>query len=112
MAQPSRRISFGKLLPVLIAVVALLIIALWASFFGTTVTNRIVTVMFVQLVLVLGLQMFMGNSGILSFAHVGFMGIGAYASAMVSIPVEVKGRSLPNLYEPLAGLEIGFLPAI
>lgn len=101
-----------KILPVIIAIAVLLIIALGTSFFGTTVINRIVTVMFVQLVLVLGLQMFMGNSGILSFAHVGFMGIGAYASALVSIPADIKSRSLPNLYEPLMGVELGFVPAI
>src|SRR5690625_2398717 len=112
MARPARSAMLRKILPVVIAIAVLLIIALGTSFFGTTVINRIVTVMFVQLVLVLGLQMFMGNSGILSFAHVGFMGIGAYASALVSIPADIKSRSLPNLYEPLMGVELGFVPAI
>ena len=68
--------------------------------------------MFIYVVVVLGLQMFMGNSGILSFAHVGFMGIGAYGSALMSIPADNKRQSLPNLYEPLVGLELAFLPAI
>lgn len=112
MGPATRATAVRKLLPVIIAIIALTAIAFWAEAFGTTVTNRIVTVMFVHLVLVLSLQMFMGNSGILSFAHAGFMGVGAYASALVSIPVAVKGRSLPNLYEPLTGVELGFLPAI
>ncbi|OAV51059.1 branched-chain amino acid ABC transporter permease [Enteractinococcus helveticum] len=93
-------------------VIVLAVIAVAISMFGSTVINRVTTVMFVHIVLVLGLQMFMGNSGILSFAHVGFMAIGAYASALMSIPAENKGRSLPNLYEPLMGVELGFLPAI
>jgi len=112
MAQSSRAAVLRKFLPLLIIVLVLAVIAIWASQFGTTVTNRIVTVMFVHLVLVLALQMFMGNSGILSFAHVGFMGIGAYASALFSIPLAVKSRSLPKLYEPLTQVQVGFLPAI
>src|SRR5699024_3497649 len=101
-----------KISPILITVVVLAVIAVAISIFGSTVINRVTTVMFVNIVLVLGLQMFMGNSGILSFAHVGFMAIGAYASALMSIPAENKGKSLPNLYEPLMGIELGFVPAI
>ena len=40
--------------------------------------------------LVLGLQMFMGNSGILNWTYVGFVGIGAYAA---SHPVDGAARS-------------------
>lgn len=112
MTQPSRSVTLRKILPIIIALVVLVAIAVLVSLFGTTVMNRIVTVMFVQLILVLGLQMFMGNSGILSFAHVGFMAIGAYASALMSIPAENKSQSLPNLYEPMMDIELGFLPAI
>lgn len=112
MTPHAKHVMLRKILPIVIVVVVLAVIAVSTSMFGTTVINRIVTVMFVHVVLVLGLQMFMGNSGILSFAHVGFMGIGAYASALVSIPADVKGRSLPNLYEPLLGLQLPFLPAI
>lgn len=112
MNKPSRTVLLRKTLPIIIIVLLLAAIALGTDLFGTTIVNRVVTVMFVQLVLVLGLQMFMGNSGLLSFAHVGFMGIGAYASAIISIPVSQKGQSLPNLYAPLAGIEMGFLPSI
>ena len=54
--------------------------------------------MFVNLILVLGLQVFMGNSGILSFAHIGFMGIGAYGSVLFSMTPEAKAAALPDLY--------------
>ncbi len=46
--------------------------------------------MFVSLILVLGLQLYMGNSGILTFAHIGFMGIGAYTSVLFSMTPEAK----------------------
>ena len=54
--------------------------------------------------LVLGLQLFMGNSGILSFAHMGFMGVGAYTSAVLTIPAQMKGMALPDLYPFLQGV--------
>ena len=56
--------------------------------------------------LVLGLQLFMGNAGILSFAHIGFMGIGAYASAVLTIPARMKGMALPDLYPFMVGIEL------
>ncbi len=34
--------------------------------------------------------MFSGNSGVLSFGHVAFMAIGAYTSALLTIPPEIK----------------------
>jgi branched-chain amino acid transport system permease protein len=96
----------------------LLVVGLYAliAVFGGTVASplleRIITVMLINLILVLGLQMFMGNSDYLSFAHVAFMGIGAYASALLTMPVDIKASALPQLYSPLAGIEWPFLPAV
>lgn len=112
MFRPAPAATSRKIRPVLITLGVLAAIAVVVSLFGSTVINRVTTVMFIYVVVVLGLQMFMGNSGILSFAHVGFMGIGAYGSALMSIPADNKRQSLPNLYEPLVGLELAFLPAI
>jgi branched-chain amino acid transport system permease protein len=68
--------------------------------------DRIATNLCISVVLVLGLQVFMGNSGILSFAHIGFMGVGAYTSAVLTIPERMKGMALPDLYAFLAGVEL------
>ena len=68
--------------------------------------DRIATNLCISLVLVLGLQVFMGNSGILSFAHIGFMGIGAYTSAVLTIPAQMKGMALPDLYPFLVEIQL------
>jgi len=57
---------------------------------GNTVYTRTAVLMFLLLIIVLGLQMFSGNSGVLSFGHIAFMSVGAYTSALLSIPEEVK----------------------
>lgn len=101
-----------KTIPVFIVLAIYLAAALFATFFDSALITRITTVMFINLIVVLALQMFMGNSGILSFAHVGFMGIGAYASAILSIPADQKAMALPSLYGPLVDIQLGFMPAM
>jgi branched-chain amino acid transport system permease protein len=77
-----------------------------AETLGIRLYDRVGTNLCISLVLVLGLQVFMGNSGILSFAHIGFMGVGAYTSAMLTIPAQMKGMALPDLYPFLQAVEL------
>lgn len=55
-----------------------------------SVYQRTLLITLIYLVMVLALQIFSGNSGVLSFGHVAFMAIGAYVSALLTIPPEVK----------------------
>jgi branched-chain amino acid transport system permease protein len=91
-------------LGLLLLPVALLVLG--AELLGVRVFERIAINLCISLVLVVGLQVFMGNSGILSFAHIGFMGVGAYASALFSIPAQMKGMALPDLYPIVAELQL------
>ena len=91
-------------LVILIALVVALVVG--AEIAEIRLFGRIATNLCISLVLVLGLQAFMGNSGILSFAHIGFMGVGAYTSAVLTIPVQMKGMALPDLYPIVAGLQL------
>ena len=90
-----------NLLTLVVLVAFVLVLVDTAELAGHRLFERIVTNLCISLVLVLGLQVFMGNSGILSFAHVGFMGIGAYVSGVLSMPVRMKGMALPELYPVL-----------
>jgi len=96
----------------LILVSGALLIALLTALLGIPLLTRIVTVMFVSIILVLGLQLYMGNSGILSFSHMGFMGIGAYTSVLLSMTPTAKELSNPNLYPFLIPLHLPFLPSL
>lgn len=96
----------------LVLVLFVLVIGLYGSFGASTVTQRVIIALFVNLILVLSLQMFMGNSGVVSFAHVGFMGIGAYTSILFTLPEAIKGRALRELYPVLEGLSADFIPAL
>ena len=84
----------------------ILALVITAELLGARLFDRIAINLCIALVLVLGLQVFMGNSGILSFAHIGFMGIGAYSSAVLTIPAQMKGMALPDLYPVLETLQL------
>jgi branched-chain amino acid transport system permease protein len=92
--------------------VGVLVVALLTQLAGISLLTRIVTVMFVSLMLVLGLQLYMGNSGILNFAHIGFMGIGAYTSVLFSMTPEAKVLTNSDLYPFLIPLHLSFLPSL
>ncbi|AUX78797.1 branched-chain amino acid ABC transporter permease [Sinorhizobium fredii] len=93
---------------------ALIIVAIATAttILGMTLYERIVTNMMIMMVLVVSLQSFMGNSGILSFAHVGFMAIGAYVSAIFTIPGQMKGMALPDLYPFMKDMHLPIYAAI
>jgi branched-chain amino acid transport system permease protein len=64
---------------------------------GSLVLHRHITEMLVNVVLVVGLYAFAGNSGVLSFGQMSFMAIGAYTTAIITIPVIQKQFLLPAL---------------
>lgn len=96
----------------LILIGLILVLAALAELAGSVVLGRLATRMFIDMILVLGLQMFMGNTNILWFPHIGFMGVGAYASVIFSMPPLQKLLSLPDLYPFLTEIDLPFLPAI
>jgi branched-chain amino acid transport system permease protein len=69
-------------------------------------------VLLINVALVLSLQVFIGNSGILSFGHVAFMGIGAYVTALVTIPAAIRTDQLPELPAAIQSVELGLVPAV
>jgi branched-chain amino acid transport system permease protein len=78
---------------------------------GDPVLTLVASGMFINLVLVMSLFMFTGLSGLLSFGHVGFMAIGAYVGALLTIPSATKATLLPDLPNWLQGLEVATIPA-
>ncbi|MBA3234366.1 MAG: branched-chain amino acid ABC transporter ATP-binding protein/permease [Chloroflexi bacterium] len=101
---PSRRAALvGSLLTGLLLVVVT--VALVGS--GDRGLAGTAVVLLVSVALVISLQTFIGNSGILSFGHVAFMGVGAYATALLTIPLAIRESQLPELPALLAGVELG-----
>ena len=90
--------SFLKTIDTPLLLIGLLGLILLATMPFTSLTQTL-TEMMIRVVLVIGLYVFVGNSGILSFGHISFMSVGAYAFVWLScctLPV-VKPLYLPGL---------------
>lgn len=84
-----------------------------ASLLTTANTVQVtLTEMFIRVVVVVGLYVFVGNSGIISFGQVGFMCIGAYAAAWATAEPSFKQIMLSGLPGFLQESQYPFLVAI
>lgn len=100
----------ARLGPLLALVAVVLAIALLAAA-GPEVLQRRVTEGLIKLVAVVALYIFVGNSGLLSFGHAGFMAIGAYTSALITMKASAKAMFLPNLPDLVRNVEWMPFPA-
>ena len=68
----------------------LLIVCLIGQAIASPADMRVLVNFVIALVLVLAIQSFSGNSGIISFGHLAFMGVGAYVAAIVTVDPLLK----------------------
>ena len=59
--------------------------------------TRSIAEMLSNFILVLGMQVFIGNTGVLSFGHMAFAHIAAYATGDRRHPVAAKAKALPDI---------------
>ncbi len=101
-SRPSVAVSL--LLPlVLIAIVTL------AGASGTPSFQGTVTLILCNLIVVLGLQVFVGNGGVYSFGQLGFATIGAYVAALLTLPAAFALLQTPGLPDLIADAHPGSL---
>ena len=97
--------------PLLVFLVGLSGAALALSSVSFGFKNFVLTTL-INLIIVVGMYIFIGNSGVLSFGHMSFMAVGAYTAALVTIPKGVKDFVLPHLPRILAHAQMGSIPSI
>ena len=93
---PSGRDLRNALLLAALLAGALCILTLVATMLPAS-NQRYLNRALIELLVVIGLYIFVGNSGVLSFGHISFMAIGAYVTAWLVIPPETKKLLLPGL---------------
>lgn len=94
------------------AIVIMVVLGVFMAQTLGAASERVLTVFFISLIAVIGMGVYSGNSGILTFGHLSFMAIGAYASSLLTLPVALKTATLPKLPLWLATTEMDLLPAI
>lgn len=66
----------------------------------------------VHVMIVVGLFVFIGNSGVVSFGQISFMAIGAYATGLLTTDVTRKEFLLPSLPHWIASIHLASFPAL
>ncbi len=95
----------GGLVPLL----ALLCVVV--HFAGNQLIEGSLTEALVYMVMVVGLSVFVSNSGIISFGHVSFALIGAYASAWQTCCPGLRGVFMPGLPQIVLDTNVPVIPA-
>lgn len=104
----ARRAMVGAMVLALVVAVAGLLIGVFAEPYH----QRLFFTFLVNLIVVIGLQVFMGNSDITHFGHVGFVGISAYVVAILATPVGVKRAALATAPFGLNTVQVAPLTAV
>src|ERR1700678_4367947 len=94
--RPGNSVLLRRLWPLAVLAGIVVVIALAVSFAPPGLQRRIVQGL-ISLIAVVGLYVFVGNSGILSFGHDDFIATGAYVSARLTMKVTPKSVFLPDL---------------
>lgn len=81
----------------LILIGALVLLTGLSGALGSDQLTFSLTEMLIRLVVVVGIYVFVGNAGIISFGHIGFMCIGAYAAAWLTLDPSWKQVMLSGL---------------
>jgi branched-chain amino acid transport system permease protein len=91
----------------LLAPIALIAVAALVGTVVSTSTETYVINALVNVAIVVALYVFIGNSGVLSFGHVSFVAVGAWAAGVLSMPVEEKPAIMPHLASLLRDHTVG-----
>lgn len=97
--------------PILWAITLLLIVVMVMGLGNLTLQKTLIDAL-IKLMVVIGLYVFIGNSGILSFGHVGLMMIGAYAAAWQTCCPKTKKLFIPGLPDYLLTHQVPFIVSV
>jgi branched-chain amino acid transport system permease protein len=93
--------------PILLALL-LIGFALVAVLVGSKPFNQTIIDIFLKVTFVVGLWVFVGNSGVISFGHIAFACLGGYVAAWTTIKPMMKGMAMPGLPDWLMQTEIPY----
>jgi branched-chain amino acid transport system permease protein len=100
-----RMLPAGGLIPLLVLVCVIVHVA------ENQLIEGSLTEALVYMVMVVGLSVFVSNSGIISFGHVSFALVGAYASAWQTCCPGLRGVFMPGLPQILLETNVPVMPA-
>ncbi|MBV9423386.1 MAG: branched-chain amino acid ABC transporter permease [Solirubrobacterales bacterium] len=97
--------------PLLAPVLLILAVALIGSTTSTATQQNFITAL-VSVTIVVGLYVFIGNAGVISFGQISFVAIGAYSAGELTLPTQPKHFVLPGLWSFIQNHSVGNIPSL
>jgi branched-chain amino acid transport system permease protein len=101
---------FSTLSGVAVLGIVLVAAAVWGTH-SSRANEDVATFFFVNLIIVLSLQVFSGNSGLLSFGHFAFVALGGYVASLLTLDPTFKQQESPGLPGFMASAHWTLIPA-
>lgn len=101
------RRTWGLLGPVLLVVV----VAIVGSLTSNALQFQFRSILVLAAIAV-AMHVFIGNSGVISFGHISFVAVGAFAAGLATMPIDVKPLAFPELFPFLAELHLGNIASL
>jgi branched-chain amino acid transport system permease protein len=108
----SRRLRLGSLAGNLVFLALIVLCGLLYASVGSRARDSLLVDLLINTIIVLGFQIFIGNTGVLSFGHLGIAGLSSYVMALLSISLARKTALIPKAPFGVAKHSIGILPAM
>ena len=100
--------AVGGLVCVVLLVAGGLLYGAW----GPPTRDVLVTQMLINAIMVVGIQIYIGNTGVLSFGHMGFGAIAGYTFALFAVDPSQKARVIPDAPFGMTDAHLGDAGAI
>ncbi len=106
-------VAYARVGELLVLLCGTVVVAALLGSAGDSRLSRATGTGLILLLLVIGLNVFVGNSGVFSFGHMAFMGVGAYTTVIATMSPGQKQFQLETLPEALRALQLsGFQAAL
>ncbi|ATU95379.1 ATP-binding cassette domain-containing protein [Phyllobacterium zundukense] len=107
----STRIKIAITDALILSLMLVVIVICAATLFGSN-GARIATSMSIVVTACVGLQIFSGNTGIVSFGPAAFAGVGAYTAGILTMSPVIQKTALPHLPAWMAGYGLSIWPSL
>ena len=98
--------------PQLAAPVVLVLVAALLGEAASSATQIYFLDALISVTIVVGLYIFIGNTGVLSFGHISFVALGAWTAGVLTVPSSEKPAIMPNLAGFLRHTTVGNVPSL
>ncbi|GAB4260540.1 branched-chain amino acid ABC transporter permease [Thermincola ferriacetica] len=98
----------------LVSLILLFVCVYFADAYLDSYKVRILNLCAIYVILALSMNLVNGFTGLFSLGHAGFMAVGAYTTALLTMPPLVKAQNffMAPLIKPLDSITLPFLPAL